>query len=74
MWEGKIHNCSELFEERKCSEGFCCSFNYRGFVELQMYVVRIFRGPQETGPTDSILRAHLLHISLLKRCTEVNVT
>jgi hypothetical protein len=74
MWEGKIHNCSELFKERKCAEGFCCSFNYRGMVELKMYDVRICGGPQETRPTDSVSRAYLLHISLLERCTEVYVT
>ena len=74
MWEGNIHNCSELFEERKSSSGFCCSFNYRGLVEFKMYVVRLCRGPQETGPTDSICRAHLLHISLLERCTELYIT
>ena len=74
MWEGKIHNCADLFEERKSSEGFCCSFNYRGLVELKMYVVRSRIGPQETGLTYSICRAHLLHISLLERCTEFYVT
>jgi len=74
MWEGKIHNCSDLFEERKSFDGFCCSFNYRGLVELETYVVRLCRGPQETGSTESIYRTHLLHISLLGRCTEFCVT
>jgi hypothetical protein len=33
MWEGNIYNCSDLFEERKSYDGFCCSFNYRGVIE-----------------------------------------
>jgi hypothetical protein len=74
MWEGEIHNCSDLFEERKSFDGFCCSFNYRGLVESKTYVFRLRRGPQETGPTDSIYTAHFLHISLLKRCKEFYVT
>lgn len=27
-WAGKFRNCSELFDFRLTSEGFCCTFNY----------------------------------------------
>ncbi|KAJ9580041.1 hypothetical protein L9F63_004334, partial [Diploptera punctata] len=33
-WEGIIEDCNYLFEERKSYDGFCCSFNYRGVIEV----------------------------------------
>ena len=26
-WQGKLQDCSALFEVRKSNEGFCCTFN-----------------------------------------------